>query len=264
MLCLPLSNFCWLVRFFTLPMKYNRLHIVTCLALFCSAAPALAADVLKLLYEIRNPISYRDSRGKLTGLAVTPVVQAMSAAGITYAWIETPFKRQLSMVEANDEAVCALGMFKNKERQQFAKFTHAILRDTYRPNIMLAHINFQPDKNLDVLHALSLPGIKMLKKDNASYGSVLDDAIERSHITVITTTAESKNMAMMIAAKRADFIFVPEQEALNMIKSIPNGDQLHIFKPLGMPQGPERFLMCSQLVPDEWIQKINKALGKIL
>lgn len=243
-------------------MKQSRFRILTCLTMLCATAPALATDALKLLYEIRDPMSYRDSRGKLTGLAVDPVAQAMNAAGITYVWVETPFKRQLSMVEANDEAVCALGMFKNKDRQQFAKFTHAILRDTRRPNIMLAHKDFQPDKNLDLLRALSLPGVKMLKKDNASYGSVLDDAIERSRITVITTTAESKNMAMMIAAKRADFIFVSEQEALHMINAIPNGDQLHIFKPLGMPQGPERFLMCSQLVSDELIQKFNKALLK--
>jgi hypothetical protein len=242
-------------------MKHSR-RIITCLTLLCSTVPAVAADALKVLYEIRDPMSYRDSRGKLTGLAVDPVAQAMSAAGITYVWVETPFKRQLSMVEANNEAVCALGMFKNKDRQQFAKFTQAILRDTYRPSIMLAHKDFQPDKNLDLLRALSLPGVKMLKKDNASYGSVLDDAIERSRITVITTTAEFKNMAMMIAARRADFIFVSEQEALHLIKTIPNGDQLHIFKPLGMPQGPERFLMCSQLVSDKLIQKFNKALPK--
>ncbi|MFA9274505.1 MAG: substrate-binding periplasmic protein [Candidatus Aquirickettsiella gammari] len=239
-----------------------RLRIVTCLALLCSTAPALAADALKLLYEIRDPISYRDSRGKLTGLAVDPVAQAMNAAGITYVWIEIPFKRQLSMVEANNEAVCALGMFKNKERQQYAKFTQTILHDTYSPYIMLAHKDFQPDSNLDLLRVLSRPGVKILKKDRASYGSVLDDAIERSRITVITTTAESKNMAMMIAARRADFTFAQEQEALQMIKAIPNGDQLHIVKPLGMPQGLERFLMCSQLVSDKLIQKFNKALSK--
>ncbi|MFZ6819112.1 substrate-binding periplasmic protein [Undibacterium sp. Ji22W] len=243
-------------------MMKHSLRFLACFTFFCAATEAVAADTLKLLYEIREPMAYRDSRGKLTGLAITPVTQAMNSASISYAWVETPFKRQLNLVEANDEAVCAVGMFKNKERQKFAKFTFAILRDTNRPSIMLTHKDFQPDKNLDLMHALSLPGIKMLKKDNASYGSVLDDAIERSHVTVVTTTAESKNMAMMIAAKRADFIFVPEEEALNMIKSIPNGDQLHIFKPLGMPQGPERFLMCSQLVSDELIQKFNKALSK--
>jgi hypothetical protein len=209
---------------------------------------------------MREPMSYRDQQGKLVGNAVAPVEKAMRNAGIAFQWVETPFKRQLNVVEANDEAVCALGMFKNKERQRFAKFSAPILRDTDRPSIMLAHKDFHPDKNLDLLHTLSLPGVRMLKKDNASYGMVLDEAIERSRVTVVTTTAESKNMAMMIAAKRADFIFVPEQEALNLINSIPNGDQLHIYRPLGMPQGPERFLMCSQLVADDLLQKFNKAL----
>jgi hypothetical protein len=223
---------------------------------------AIAAGPLKLLYEIRDPISYRDSRGKITGLVITPTAQAMQHAGISYVWVETPFKRQLSVVEANDEAVCAVGMFKNKDRQRYAKFSQAIFHDTDRPSVMLAHRDFQPEKSMDLLRTLSIPGIKMLKKDAASYGNVIDDAIERSRVVVVNTTAESLNMAKMLVARRADFIFVPEDEALNMIKTIPGGEQLHIFKPLGMPQGPERFLMCSLQVPDELIQRFNKALIK--
>jgi len=235
----------------------------TCLFSFLSIANiAMAAEPLKLLYEIRDPISYRDSRGKIIGLVITPTAQAMQNAGISYVWVETPFKRQLNVVEANDEAVCAVGMFKNKDRQKYAKFSHAIFHDTDRPSVILAHKDFQPEKSIDLLRTLSLPGIKMLKKDAASYGTVIDDAIERSRVAIVSTTAESLNMAKMLVAKRADFIFVPEDEALNMIKTIPGGEQLHIFKPLGMPQGPERFLMCSQQVPDELIQRFNKALIK--
>ena len=242
-------------------MNHRCIQLLLGLCICGLSAQSLAADALKLLYEIREPMSYRDSRGKITGLVVTPVEQAMTTADISYVWVETPFKRQINVVEANDEAVCAVGMFKNKDRQRYAKFSHAILRDTTRPSVMLVHKDFQPDKGMDLLRTLSIPGIKMLKKDTASYGNVIDDAIERSRITVVTTTAESMNMAKMIAAKRADFIFVPEDEALNMIKLIGD-DKLHIFKPLGMPQGPERFLLCSQRVPDELLQRFNKALLK--
>lgn len=242
-------------------MNHRCIQLLLGLCICSLSTQALAADALKLLYEIREPMSYRDSRGKITGLVVTPVEQAMLAADISYVWIETPFKRQLNVVEANDDAVCAVGMFKNRDRQKYAKFSLAILRDTARPSVMLAHKDFQPDKGMDLLRTLSLPGIKILKKESASYGTVIDDAIERSRITVVGTTAESMNMAKMIAARRADFIFVPEDEALNMIKLIGE-DKLHIFKPLGMPQGPERFLMCSQQVSDELLQRFNKALPK--
>jgi polar amino acid transport system substrate-binding protein len=223
---------------------------------------ALASDVLKLMFEIRQPLSYRDDEGKLTGMLITPVTQAMTKAGIPFVWVETPFKRQLNLVEANDEALCAVGMFKNRERQKIAKFSYIVLRDTGRPSVMLAHRDFKPDKSMDLLEALSIPGAKMLKKDIASYGSAIDDAIERSRITIVSTTAESMNMAKMIAAHRADFIFVPEDEALTMIKTIADGDKLHIFKPQNMPQGPERFLMCSHAVPDDVIQKFNRAIAK--
>ncbi len=243
-------------------MNHCRHIWLLCLSLFCLTTQATAGESLKLLYEIREPMAYRDARGKLTGLAVKPVSQAMQAADVSIVWVETPFKRQLNMVAANDAAVCAVGMFKNRERQKYAKFSHAILRDAERPSIMLAHKDFQPDKGLDLLKTLSLPGIKMLKKDQASYGGVIDDLIERSKVTIVMTTAEAKNMAMMVAAKRADFIFVPEDEALAMIKQFGDDGKLHIFKPLGMPQGPERFLMCSQQVSDELIQRFNKALVK--
>ena len=140
----------------------------TCLFSFLSIANiAMAAEPLKLLYEIRDPISYRDSRGKITGLVITPTAQAMQNAGISYVWVETPFKRQLNVVEANDEAVCAVGMFKNKDRQKYAKFSHAIFHDTDRPSVILAHKDFQPEKSIDLLRTLSLPGIKMLKKHAA-------------------------------------------------------------------------------------------------
>jgi polar amino acid transport system substrate-binding protein len=220
-----------------------------------------ANDALKLMYEVRQPMSYRDSEGKLTGLLITPVAQAMTKAGISFVWVETPFKRQLNLLEANAEALCAVGMFKNKERQKIAKFSHVVIRDTARPSVMLAHRDFKPDKSMDLVEALSIPGVKMLKKEIASYGSAIDEAIERSHVTIISTTAESLNMAKMVAAHRADFIFVPEDEAINMIKTIEDGDKLHIFKPRNMPQGPERFLMCSHAVPDELIQKFNRAIA---
>lgn len=223
---------------------------------------ALAADVLKLLYENREPLAFRDGRGKLTGLVVTPVERAMTSAAISNIWIETSFKRQLVMVEANDEAVCAVGLYKNKERQKFAKFSDVILRSLDRPSVILAHRDFQPDAGLDLLKIMSMPGIKMLRKDGATYGSAIDDLIERSKITVVSTTAEAINMAKMIAAKRADFILTPEGDALNMIKSIGEEGKLHIVRPIGVPPGPERYLMCSQRVSDELLQRFNKAFVK--
>lgn len=224
--------------------------------------PAQGYEALKLLFEIRQPLAHRDEDGQLGGILITPIAQAMVKAGIPFTWVETPFKRQINLVEKNDEALCAVGMFKNKERQKFAKFSTSVLRDISRPSVMLAHRDFKPDKSMNLLEALSIPGTKMLKKESASYGNAIDDVIERSRVNVVSTTAESLNMGKMIAARRADFIFVPEDEALNMIKTIPDGDKLHIFKPQNMPQGPERYLMCSPSVSDELIQKFNRAISK--
>ncbi|MBY0572190.1 MAG: transporter substrate-binding domain-containing protein [Undibacterium sp.] len=228
--------------------------------LFAPTPSAFAADKLKILFETREPIAYRDAQGKLTGIIAYPVMKALTKANIAYEWVEMPFKRQIITIESNQETACALGLFKNAERMRYAKFSQAVTVELNRPSVLLMHKEFVIDKTLDLARVLSLPHIRLLKKEAASYGSVIDDAIERSRATQISTTAESSNMARMIAAKRADFIFVAEDEALRLIKSIPEGDQLTIFKPLNMPQESERFMMCSKLVADEVIARFNKAL----
>nr|WP_315484864.1 transporter substrate-binding domain-containing protein [uncultured Undibacterium sp.] len=256
------SRFFLLLR--TSHHKMKRVFAGLLLLLTLTGIPtaALASDVLKLLYENRQPLSYRDSEGKLTGLLVIPVTQAFTKAGIEFVWVETPFKRQINLIEKNEEALCAAGIFKNKERQKFAKFSTAVLRDMGRPSVMLAHHNFKPNKSMRLLEALRMPGTRMLKKDSASYGTAIDEAIEHSGVTIVSTTAETLNMAKMIAAHRADFIFVPEDTAMNLIKTIPDGDKLYIFKPQDMPQSPERYLMCSNAVSDTLIQKFNRAIVK--
>jgi hypothetical protein len=241
-------------------MKFRFTQLLTICLLLAGTVPASANEVLKVLYEAREPLFYRDTLGKLTGLVYSPVEQALRAANIPVEWVETPFKRQLAVVEANYEAVCALGLFKTKERLRYAKFSQAVFKDTDRPSVILAHRDFTFEKHLDLHQVMSLPGARILKKENASYGIFIDDVIERSRITIIPTTAKSVSMAKMIAARRADFFLVSEDEAQRLIKHIPNGEQLYIYKPGGMPDGPERFLVCSKMVSDETLNRFNKAL----
>lgn len=236
------------------------LYVTLITAMTMISSRAEPRETLTMLYEIRAPLVYRDGQGKLTGMFVTPALKALNASGIATKWDETPFKRQLNIIEANTQAACALGLFKTKERQKIAKFSDAIFRDQDRPSVMLAHRDFQPAKSLNLFAALSTPGARLLKKETASYGETIDDAIEKSHVMIISTTAESQNMAKMIAAKRADFILVAEDEAILLMKSFPDGEQLYIYKPNGMPKGPERYLMCSKMVSDELLFRFNKSL----
>lgn len=220
-----------------------------------------ATEPLKLLYETREPFVFKNPQGKVTGVLAETVARAFTKANIRFEWVETPFKRQLSVVERNDQSSCALGLFKNSERGRYAKFSEAIFHDQDRPSIMLAHRDFQLPPSLDLLQALSQSGGRLLKKETASYGQTIDDAIAKSKVQIVTTTAESRNMAKMIVARRADFIFVSVEEAQRLIKTTPNGEQLYIYTPSGMPQVQDRYLMCSQRVSDEVLKRFNQAIS---
>lgn len=220
-----------------------------------------AAEPLKLLYETREPFVFKDPQGKITGVIAEAVARALSKSNIRFEWVETPFKRQLSVIERNDQSSCAVGLFKNSERSRYAKFSEAIFHDQDRPSIMLTHRDLKLPPSLDLLQALTQSGGRLLKKETASYGQTIDDAIAKSGVQIVTTTAESRNMAKMIVARRADFIFVSVEEAKQLIKAIPNGEQLYIYTPSGMPQVQDRYLMCAQRVPDDLLQRFNQSIS---
>ena len=228
----------------------------------CSC-PAQAEESLKILFEIREPFAYKNPQGKITGVLAETVKRALIKAKIPFEWVETPFKRQLNVIERNDDTSCALGMFKTKERSRYGKFSAPIFHDQDHPSIMLIHRDLKIPPSLDLLQALSQTGARLLKKETASYGQIIDDAIERSKVRVVTTTAESRNMAKMLVARRADFIFVSAEEAQSLIKSTPNGDQLYIYTPSGMPQVQERYLMCANRVSEDLLKRFNQALSNI-
>ena len=94
----------------------------------CSC-PAQAEESLKILFEIREPFAYKNPQGKITGVLAETVKRALIKAKIPFEWVETPFKRQLNVIERNDDTSCALGMFKTKERSRYGKFSAPIFHD---------------------------------------------------------------------------------------------------------------------------------------
>lgn len=220
-----------------------------------------ASEPLRLLYENRAPFVFQTTDGKLSGLAVESLEPALKKAGIQYLWIETPFKRQFHIVEQGLEPSCAVAVFMNKERKHYAKFSAAIVHDRERPSIILGHRDFEIPAGLNLPGILALPAARLLIKEGASYGPYIDDTIEHSRVTLVRTTAGPLSIGRMLVAKRADFTFMSEVEANALIKNTPEGTKLRTYIPIGMPQGQDRFLMCSKKVPDELIQSLNRFLS---
>lgn len=227
------------------------------MAVFCYV---VLAEPITLLYNERVPYLVTSPEGDVSGLTATPATEAFQKANIDYAWEKVPSKRQMNRLKSNAKRECAIGWFKNPDRETFAKYTKAIYQD--KPTVGLALFsNTLFKENEDLSEVLANKQIRLLVKDGYSYGKYIDTIIARHHPNLIKTTAENLNMLAMLYVDRGDFMFVSAEEADSLIQA--SGHRKEEFKFIhfnGMPQGNKRYILCSQKVEDSVIESLNRVL----
>lgn len=231
--------------------------------LFVFAVAAHAAETLDpvvLTFNDRQPYIVSLPDGSAAGLTATPAANAFRNAGIPVIWKKLPTNRQLAELKENVGRQCAIGWFKNPEREQYLKFTRAIYRD--QPTVLVAHRKFSARPNETLYSMLSRPEVRVLIKDKFSYGQYVDHLLATLKPDTVVTTNENIQMIQMIAAGRADFMFAAEEEARYLIElsGFRAGD-FRMVRPPDMPPGERRYIICSRQVEDEVISRLNAAIG---
>lgn len=237
--------------------QFCQLLILTALVVagFCQAD-----DKITLNYNVRPPYIVEEADGSASGLTATPAANAFKTAGIAFGWAKTVPNRQLAMVQENKEKNCAIGWYKTEEREAFAKFSKALYRD--KPAVLILNSSFKVKDNARLEEVLSMPGIKVLIKEKFSYGPYIDAALARLKPQTLVSNGSNTQMLQLIAAKSADVMFAAPEEANYLIEqSNVSKDKFSQFKTADMPEGSERYLICSKNVPDEVIARLNKAIG---
>ncbi|MBW2204389.1 MAG: transporter substrate-binding domain-containing protein [Deltaproteobacteria bacterium] len=217
-------------------------------------------SVITVRYHERVPYIQTTPNG-VEGLTGTLVALSFKKAGIPFIWKKTPSKRQIKVLKDNSGCDCLVGWFKNPDREKFAKYTHHIYQD--KPQIALARFdNGKLQNGIGVDSVLSNPGLKLLVKDGYSYGSYLDARIAEHKPAIDRSTTENINMLKKIHFKRGDYFFISPEEADGLIESsgLPKEDFKYITFS-DMPEGEKRYIMCSQKVEDEVIEKLNAAIN---
>lgn len=226
-----------------------------------SVVPPPADEVITVHYHERVPYYVTGPYG-VYGLCADPLKKAFKGAGIPFRWQKTPAKRQLDILKENRGRECILGWFKNPEREKFAKYTLYIYQD--KPAMALARAdNGEITSGKSLEETLSNPHLVLLRKDGYSYGRFVDEKIAELNPKQEITTAENIGMLKMIHSKRADYFFIAEEEAEELIISsgLPETDFKRV-KFSNMPEGNKRYILFSRKVEDEVIEKINKAIRK--
>jgi len=223
------------------------------------AVSGAVAQTVTLHYNSRPPyLIVQDN--VLTGLTGSPAVAAFRAGGVPYVVVETSAKRQLKVLQDNSGLDCAVGWFKNPERETFAKFTKPIYQD--EPQIVLTAVDSAKIKASDAVESvLANPNLSLLVKKSYSYGSALDALIDKYQPRREVVAVENIQMFKLVLAKKADYMFTAPEEALVTIPLAGlQASQFNLIKLAHMPKGEYRYILCSQRVPDATIAKLNAAI----
>ncbi|MCK5100668.1 MAG: transporter substrate-binding domain-containing protein [Desulfobacteraceae bacterium] len=217
--------------------------------------------VISIHYHERAPYQETTDTG-VEGLTGTPVTLVFQKAGIHFEWVKTPSKRQLKIIKDNYGCDCSVGWFKNPDREKFARYTYYIYQD--KPQIALARAdNRRLKSGVSVASVLSNRELTLEVKDGYSYGSFLDAKIAQYKPAIDRTTSENVYMLKKIHEKRADYFFIAPEEADSLIESsglVKEDFKYIIFS--DMPEGEKRYIICSQKVKDEVIEKLNKTIAE--
>lgn len=88
----------------------------------------LAGPPMPLLYEERAPYQMRSGES-VGGLVGAPSEAAFKSGGVPFRWEASSQNRLLRRLRENQITVCAVSLFKNKERLEHAKYTKPVYRD---------------------------------------------------------------------------------------------------------------------------------------
>ena len=216
---------------------------------------------LTIYYIERFPYYYTTTEG-VKGVVVDRVKLAFEKAKIPMRFVMLPAKRHMKNLKENKEKFCTIGWYKNAERQKIAKYSDYIYQDKTR--IALARANnkkIQSGRTVDDI--LSDKTLALLFKDGYSYGAYIDKKITEHNPIMFKVTTENINMIKMIHFGHGDYFFTTEEEVDALISRAGlKKEDFQYVKFKNMPTGLKRYILCSQKVDDDVIEKVNDAIRK--
>jgi len=230
----------------------------------CGAAVAAAQTPLTIEYRDKPPYSYTED-GKPMGFLMERTARLLRRAGIEARYAEVPIRRTLQHLQANQAALCSPGLYKNPEREAFARFSIPIHRD--KPHVVLAHaavaaqIRVLPRVALLFAEAGLQPGLL----DGVSYGQQLDQYLATAARPPVRAQLTPLQLARMVAARRVDYMLIDEED-LGWLRKDPEFSPLPLVRIefADMPRGELRYLACSQRVSPQTMDRLNQAIRELL
>lgn len=230
------------------------LPVATLLAL---AGPARAAEVLTIAYRDKPPYSM-EVDGEPQGLLIDKSRAISQAAGIPVRFVVMPQKRITNELAANKSLICSPGWYRLPAREAIGPFSASIHRD--KPQMVLAAEASAPAVRVhpSLKSLMQDSTLKLATVDGVSYGSELDAAIGAMPRPPMRVTVTVQQLSRMIAAQRADYMFVDQEDFSQMD---PGGLRTVSFN--DMPAGLTRHFWCTARVKGTLLQRIDAAIRRL-
>jgi uncharacterized protein (TIGR02285 family) len=229
------------------------------IALIVVPGLACSQSALKMQIVELPPYMVVNSNGDISGLVVDRVAAAFKKAGISTDWQVVPAARQLQLLKQNKERLCSVGWYKTPEREKFAKFSRAILRDS--AYVGIANKKYNPPNGVTIDAVLADSQTAVLIKSGFVYGDFLDAKFAAMQAKREISFGDMPQIFKMIAAGRAQITFAPLDEIQYYVNiGLIDKGAINILSFSEMPQGYNRYLMCSQNVEDDVLNKFDMAL----
>jgi len=221
--------------------------------------PGCAADPVTLYYYERPPYYVVGADDTVSGLAIVPTRAAFEKAEIPYVLERTSVQRIFELMRGEPGLFCAPGWYKTAERVRFAKFTRPILRDA--PTIGIARKGYVVPPGTRFSDLIATNMTLLLSTAGFSYGPYLDQQIARKDPSqIIHLTSGGHRLVDMLIAGRADLALTTEEEAETFAADGVGGPDYPIVHFADVVEGDARYIMCSRGVPDETIQRLDRAI----
>lgn len=241
-------------------MQILRL-IVACLCIPLSST-AYSEDVVTVAWRVKPPLQYTVD-GQPRGTLVERVKQVFLLAKIKTEFVEEPTNRIFYNFKNGKKNYCAFGLYYVPERVGFAQYSRVFHRDP--PQTILASpaaFNLV-SAHLTLASLLADANLTLGVVDTSSYGPELDAMIKAGKNKIVRSTTLQTNMARMIAANRASFMFVDRKDWEYLKKNDVHVKGASPKDFPDMPPGQKRYILCSKDLTAEQMQRINKAIQKV-
>ncbi|APJ03258.1 hypothetical protein AXG55_04810 [Silvanigrella aquatica] len=232
---------------------------------------------ITIYYEERPPYFILDSSKQkiVDGIAFKKVNKILTDSKVKYEYEQIPIIRSLQNIKDNKIPCCVTYTYKNKMREEYARFTLPYLKD--KRLVIITKKNNEKLKGANnLIEILSDNNITPILKVGYTYGTSVTGILQKyrgysifnlndqKNKNIVMTSQIQEDILKKLLENEGDFTLMPLNEFQYYIQTNPNFSDILTYKTI--PESTEeiyRHFMCSKKVKIIDISKMNEVIKKV-